>query len=326
MTMFAFLAAAAAAIASQAVSTPSAEPKTVPVTGRPTLDNGSALRAARALKAGEYLWAPQTAPAGPILMVVNLESQRAVVYRNGLPIAITTISSGKKGHETPTGIFTVLQKEKVHHSNIYDNAPMPFMQRLTWDGIALHAGALPGHAASHGCIRLPAKFAETLYGATPLGMTVVVTKREALPAVVPAGDVIAAVKTGGPAAPEARDFWDPARAPTGPVSIVVSTTDRALFVIRGGRIIGRATVAANRPIDHPYLYSLQSADAGGARKWARIALPGQTPDEDMQLGDINVTPATRAAIESVLVQGATLVVTPDALTDVGSLKDFVVGK
>lgn len=324
MPMFAFLTAAA--ILSQAAPAGAAEPKTVTVTARSTLDNASVLGAAKALKAGEYLWAPQTAPAGPILMVVNLETQRAVVYRNGLPIAITTISSGKKGHETPTGIFSVLQKEKMHHSNLYDNAPMPFMQRLTWDGIALHAGTLPGHAASHGCIRLPAKFAQTLYGATPLGMTVVVTKREALPAVVPAGDVIAAAAKGGAPIPSDRDFWEPARSPTGPVSIVVSTSDRALFVIRGGRIIGRAAINANRKISHPYLYSLQSADAAGARRWARIGLPGQTVDEDMQLGDIDMTAATRAAIDSVLVPGATVVITPDALTDVSSLKDFVIAK
>ncbi|MFW2851525.1 L,D-transpeptidase family protein [Sphingomonas sp. TX0543] len=314
---------AAVAIAPQPAP---AEPRTITVTGRATLDNASVLRAARALKAGDYMWAPQTAPAGPILMVVNLETQRAVVYRNGLPIAITTVSSGKAGHETPTGIFTVLQKEKVHHSNLYNSAPMPFMQRLTWDGVALHAGALPGHAASHGCIRLPPKFAEMLYGATPLGMTVVVTKRESLPAVVPAADVIAAAANGGQAIPGARDFWEPARAPTGPVSIVVSTTDRALFVIRGGRIIGRASVGVNRQIDHPYLYSLQTTEASGARKWTRIALPGQTPDEELQLGDIDMAPAIRAAIESVLVPGATVVVTPDALTDVSSLKDFVIGK
>lgn len=314
---------AAVAIAPQPVP---AEPRTITVTGRATLDNASVLRAARALKAGDYMWAPQTAPAGPILMVVNLETQRAVVYRNGLPIAITTVSSGKAGHETPTGIFTVLQKEKVHHSNLYNSAPMPFMQRLTWDGVALHAGALPGHAASHGCIRLPPKFAEMLYGATPLGMTVVVTKRESLPAVVPAADVIAAAANGGQPIPSARDFWEPARAPTGPVSIVVSTTDRALFVIRGGRIIGRASVGVNRQIDHPYLYSLQTTEASGARKWTRIALPGQTPDEELQLGDIDMAPAIRAAIESVLVPGATVVVTPDALTDVSSLKDFVIGK
>src|SRR5436309_4213379 len=151
MSMFALLAAA---VLAPQVSAP--EPATVTGTGRATLDNASVLGSAKALKAGEYMWAPQTAPAGPILMVVNLETQRAVVYRNGLPIAITTVSSGKKGHETPTGIFTVLQKEKDYRSNLYNSAPMPFMQRLTWDGIALHAGALPGHAASHGCIRLPA--------------------------------------------------------------------------------------------------------------------------------------------------------------------------
>ena len=87
---------------------------------------------------------------------------------------VCTISSGKAGKETPTGTFEILQKKQMHHSNLYNNAPMPFMQRLTWDGIALHAGKLPGYPASHGCIRLPAAFAKLLFAETRKGMLVVV--------------------------------------------------------------------------------------------------------------------------------------------------------
>ena len=127
------------------------------------------------LEAGEFFWAPEIAPEGPVALIVNLQTQRAYVYRNGVPIGVSTVSTGKAGHATPTGIFTILQKDRDHRSNLYNDAPMPFMQRLTWSGIALHAGNLPGYPASHGCIRLPAPFAESLYGVTKLGLTVVIT-------------------------------------------------------------------------------------------------------------------------------------------------------
>ena len=88
---------------------------------------------------------------------------------------VSTVSTGKKGHETPTGVFTILQKNKDHRSNLYDDAPMPYMQRLTWDGIALHSGNLPGYPASHGCVRMPDGFAKRLFAETELGMTVIVS-------------------------------------------------------------------------------------------------------------------------------------------------------
>ncbi|PUE89279.1 L,D-transpeptidase, partial [Xanthomonas hortorum pv. hederae] len=110
-----------------------------------------------------------------------LTTQRATVYRNGIPIGITTVSSGRPGHETPPGVYTILQKEADHRSNLYNNAPMPFMQRLTWDGIALHGGALPGYPASHGCIRLPEAFARLLFAESRLGMMVVVTRLDTMP-------------------------------------------------------------------------------------------------------------------------------------------------
>jgi hypothetical protein len=126
------------------------------------------------LQPGEYLWEPQRAQRGPLVMVVSLPEQRMHVYRDGVRIGITTISSGKSGKETPTGNFEILQKKREHYSNLYNNAPMPYMQRLTWDGIALHAGALPGYPASNGCIRLPKAFAEMLFEYTERGGRVVV--------------------------------------------------------------------------------------------------------------------------------------------------------
>ena len=126
------------------------------------LDQGSVAATVATMAPGDFLWAPQASPEGPVMVLVSLEKQRAYVYRNGVLIGISTVSTGAPGHATPTGIFTILQKQVDHKSNIYDDAPMPYMQRLTWTGIAMHAGRLPGYPASHGCIRLPRAFAQHL--------------------------------------------------------------------------------------------------------------------------------------------------------------------
>ena len=133
-----------------------------------------ALRAAT-LQSGQYVWDSGSASAGPLFVVLNLRSQRAMVYRSGVLIAASTISTGTKDRETPTGLFPILEKQLVHRSSTYDNAPMPYMQRLTSKGVALHAGNLPGYAASHGCIRLPTGFAKLLYEATQIGTPVMIT-------------------------------------------------------------------------------------------------------------------------------------------------------
>ena len=124
------------------------------------------------LTPGKFIWHPQAAKDGKLEIVVSLPLQVAYVYRGGTLIGVSTVSTGKPGHETPTGSFEILQKRREHYSNRYDNAPMPFMQRLTWDGIALHAGQIPGQPASHGCVRLPTAFARHLFGATQLGAAV----------------------------------------------------------------------------------------------------------------------------------------------------------
>ncbi|CAJ1369891.1 unnamed protein product [Effrenium voratum] len=117
----------------------------------------------------------------PLHMLVSIKEQKIKVYRGLDLIEVSPISSGKRGHSTPTGVFSILEKRRKHFSNLYDNAPMPFMQRLTWSGIALHVGRLPGYPASHGCIRLPRSFAKSLYSMTERGMHVVVTRDHAEP-------------------------------------------------------------------------------------------------------------------------------------------------
>ncbi|HEY0324491.1 MAG TPA: L,D-transpeptidase family protein [Allosphingosinicella sp.] len=121
------------------------------------------------LRPGQFIWRPERAESGEVEVVVSIERQMAYVYRAGTLIGVSTVSTGRRGHSTPTGSFTILQKNRRHFSNLYNNAPMPNMQRLTWGGIALHAGQLPGYPASHGCVRLPMEFSRLLFNTTSMG-------------------------------------------------------------------------------------------------------------------------------------------------------------
>jgi hypothetical protein len=134
-------------------------------------------RANDGLRPGQYRWHPEAAAAaaGPVAIVVSLPLQRAWVFRAGALIGLATISSGQPGYDTPAGSFRILEKDADHRSNRYDDAPMPYMLRLTWDGVALHGGAIPGRPASHGCIRLPRGFARQLFAVAGLGARVVVS-------------------------------------------------------------------------------------------------------------------------------------------------------
>lgn len=115
-----------------------------------------------------------------VLIVISKASQRMYVFKDGVPWASSPVSTGKRGHGTPAGVFPILQKRVHHRSNLYSNAPMPYMQRLTWRGIAIHAGRLPGYPASHGCIRLPYSFARALFSLTRADSTTVVVTNEAI--------------------------------------------------------------------------------------------------------------------------------------------------
>lgn len=128
--------------------------------------------ASDSLRPGGFVWHPERAAEGDVEIVVSLPQQRAYIYRAGTLIGVTTVSTGRPGHSTPTGTYPILEKHREHYSNLYNNAPMPFMQRLTMGGIALHAGQIPGHPASHGCVRLPLAMARNLFGVTRVGATV----------------------------------------------------------------------------------------------------------------------------------------------------------
>jgi hypothetical protein len=274
-------------------------------------------RQADKLKAGEWVWAPQIAPSGPVLVYVDLGRQAATVYRNGVRIGVSTISSGKDGYETPTGVFTILEKDKDHRSRTYDDAPMPYQQRLTWKGVALHAGNLPGFPASHGCVRLPLEFAKKLFDATPMGGTVVIAGGHEDPVKRPAAGVLAPIMAGVtpmpamPLSPEGHFTWNPAAAPSGPVSIIISTRDQQVVVLRGGVEIGRAHAVVASQSDQPQVMTL----AGGAKpQWIQIGVASLTGEpaeiistervEQMHLPEGFVT-----AMRSVIAPGTTVLVT-----------------
>ena len=233
------------------------------------------------LKPGDWLLYPEIAPDGPVLVYVDLNHQRATIYRNGVRIGVSTISSGKTGHSTPTGVFTILQKNKDHRSSTYNNAPMPYMQRLTWQGVALHAGNLPGYPASHGCVRLPLEFAKRLFSITDMGGTVVIAGGHEDPIKRPVAGVLApALKgvTAAPAAtltPQGKFTWNEAAAPDGPVSIIISTGDQQVVVLRNGVEIGRAHAVVAQETTEAQVMTL----AGGVNpQWIQVGVSDLTDE------------------------------------------------
>ena len=213
-------------------------------------------RSAYPIAPGQSFWLPELSPAGPVVAVVNLHTQHAQIYRNGIAIGYTSVSTGKRGYSTPTGRFQVLEKRRFHRSSTYGNAPMPWMVRLTWSGIAFHSGALPGFPASHGCIRLPASFAPQLFGALSLGDTVAVLNQPAdafttLAPIDPLGrpllqpEMLASAawwkEADAPAPTSASDSAASAAAPP-PLALLASLPQQRLFVLQQGQIIAAAAL------------------------------------------------------------------------------------
>jgi hypothetical protein len=283
-----------------------------------------------ALKPGEWIWGGTTNGRGPIAVVASLTEQRAYVYRNGLLIAVSTISSGKPGYETPTGVFTVLQKDRDHHSNLYNSAPMPYQQRLTWDGVALHAGGLPGYPESHGCVHLPTAFARQLFAATTLGMTVVVSREGSSPVTVVHPTAISPIdlRTGLPSnTPPLADgemfSWHPESSMDGPLSLVLSVPDGKVVVYRNGIEIGRARISVRDPLQGTHAYIVSAGRMAGEipnapglymPNWITIGIPGHGDEAgvsvDNRLADrVSAPPEFLARVLPMLVPGSVLLAT-----------------
>jgi hypothetical protein len=237
-------------------------------------------------------------------------------------IAVSTISSGKPGHETPTGVFTILQKDASHHSKKYNNAPMPFQERLTWDGVALHAGGLPGYPESHGCVHLPYTFSQELFGITTLGATVVVEGDAANHITTTDASLLAPMNVKGqqvtvPHLGSAEFRWEPDKSPTGPLTIIVSKHDQRIVVLRNGVEIGRSVAQINDDDPGSHVISL-TGGADGKTHWIYVGLPGHDDDKGRELDEatLNRVHMPREFFEDVhgaLLPGATILVTQSSV-------------
>jgi hypothetical protein len=287
------------------------------------------------LKKGQFLWMGGAVTMGPLVMVISITEQRGYVYRNGVLIGATSVSTGRPGHATPVGVFTILQKQKEHRSTIYDGAPMPYMERLTWGGVALHAGGLPGYPESHGCIHLPSEFARLLFDVSNNGMTVVIGAEDKAPTRVAHPGYLAPVKAAGgqpfdrvPFAPDQEERWRPEDSPSGPVSIVLSTGSQRIVVYRNGIEIGRArlTILGDAPFpnhalvltDTPSTVADPYVPDPAKYSWLRIGVPGHSEEKGTQVDPTAVArikiPADFVAhLNGVLTPGATLLVTHESL-------------
>lgn len=298
------------------------------------------------LEPGEYRWYPDISPTGPVVILVSIPDQLVKVYRNGIRIGISTVSTGKTGHETPTGVFHILEKDKDHVSNLFKGAAMPNMQRLTWTGIALHAGNLPGYPASHGCIRMPLDFSALLFDITGKGGTVVVADELSAPQTVAhAGLVlpsteVAALEADQPAEEATADIvWNPDAVTEGPIGIVVSSADERAHIYRNGTLIGNVPIAISDP-ELPLPAGVSIVLEGFSDEpnpfapelpmplWMAVALPTGTAHADYHseiVGRIRANPRIGTQVFSMLQPGDSLVVTNLPLSvETTTEHDFVI--
>src|SRR6202165_4118227 len=253
-------------------------------------------------------------PKGPLQIIVSIADQRVSLFDNGALIARSSVSTGTRGHPTPLGVFSVISKQRWHRSNIYSAAPMPYMQRITWSGIALHAGVVPGHPASHGCIRLKNDFAIRLWHLTKRGTRVIIAHDDVQPvkitnphlfkpkaasatpesraATVAGNNVDVAAATHGPfmsnaEAQEATTLQAPSSAPAGvvpqkvvPISVFVSRKLSKLFVRRGFTPLFDVPVKIQnpeQPLGTHVFTATEFQDEGTAIRWIVVSMPDEFP-------------------------------------------------
>jgi hypothetical protein len=250
----------------------------------------------------------QDTPKGPLQIIISIADQRISLYENGALIARSSVSTGVEGHPTPLGVFSVLSKKKWHRSNIYSAAPMPYMQRITWSGIALHAGDLPGYPASHGCIRLTNDFAIRLWHLTKRGTRVIIAHEDVRPveitnpqlfvpkprvataspeagtATLASNDGVTAATTHAPLmskTDEGTKTSDPASARVRaqkvvPISVFVSRQLSKLFVRRGFRPLFDVPIKIRdivEPMGTHVFSAMEFQNEGAAIRWTVVSIP-----------------------------------------------------
>jgi len=251
-------------------------------------------------------------PKGPLQIIISIADQRASLYDNGALIARSSVSTGIQHHPTPLGVFSVISKQRWHRSNIYSAAPMPYMQRITWSGIALHAGVVPGRPASHGCIRLTNGFAIRLWHLTKRGTRVIIAHDDVYPveitnphlfkpkaasgtpesrAVTVGGDSIdVAAATHGPLmsdaeSQQATNLQAPSSAPAlvapqkvVPISVLVSRKLSKLFVRRGFTPLFDVPVKIQdpeQPLGTHVFTAMEFQNEGAAARWTVVSMPDE---------------------------------------------------
>jgi L,D-transpeptidase-like protein len=257
---------------------------------------------------------PEAPPKGPLQIIVSIADQRVSLFDNGALIARSSVSTGTRGHPTPLGVFSVIGKQRWHRSNIYSAAPMPYMQRITWSGIALHAGVVPGHPASHGCIRLKNDFAIRLWHLTKRGTRVIIAPDDVQPveitnphlfepkavsgspefqtATVAGKSISTAAATRGSLVsnaetPEATSLHVPSSAPAGgapkkmvPISVFVSRKSSKLFVRQGFSPLFDVPVKIENPEEplgtHVFT-AMEFQSEGATIRWTVVSIPEQFP-------------------------------------------------
>jgi lipoprotein-anchoring transpeptidase ErfK/SrfK len=256
-------------------------------------------------------------PKGPLSIMISLDHQQLTLYSGDLPIARSRVSSGQKGRSTPTGVFSIIQKDRFHRSNLYDDAPMYFMQRITWSGVAMHQGIVPNYPASHGCVRLPEAFAKQLWGMTNIGVRVIIAHGEVAPHqfahpklfVPKAPDVVASAPASIDSLAAARQAWKIAQiggnvpmlgatandlvtppaldAPrpvarpvkSSPISVFISRKEGKLFVRKGFEPLLDTPIEIENP-DQPlgtHVFSAIGRKDDGTLKWTVVSMSSGKP-------------------------------------------------
>lgn len=277
------------------------------------------------LKPGEYWWSPRVSPSGPVVVLVSIPLQIMSVYRNGILVGRSSVSTGSKGHDTPTGVFTILEKKQTHRSKKYDDAPMPNMQRLTWSGIAMHSGNLPGYPASHGCVRMPYDFSTLLFSITGNGGTVVIgDSKSTQPHFASNPGLLLAPKDFKPEMlkplGKGEYQWEPERSTSGPITMMVSAADRTVYVYRNGEPIGRAAIEVKGRLGGHVFTMLEGVTAkesvfvpgSPGRIWMSVQTDSSSRGDFAGLSKrVRISPEFAGKVYEALKPGATIIVTDE---------------